>query len=55
MNNDNTAVVSAVKSLGDTMHLVNQGIAQLYNKSGNIIMSGDSVGTALVKGNYNLA
>ena len=55
MSNDNTAVVHAVKSLGDTMHLVNQGITQLYNKSGTIIMSGDRVGTALVKGNYNLA
>lgn len=52
---DNSAIVNAIARLGDTMKGVNDGVAQLYNKSGTIIMSGDKVGTALVKGNYNLA
>lgn len=52
---DNSAIVNAIAKLGETMKGVNDGVTQLYNKSGTIIMSGDRVGTALVKGNYNLA
>lgn len=52
---DNSTVVNAIASLNDTMKSVKEGVGQLYNKSGTIIMSGDRVGTALVKGNYNLA
>lgn len=52
---DNSVVVNAIASLNDTMKGVKEGVGQLYNKSGTIIMSGDRVGTALVKGNYNLA
>ena len=52
---DNSAVVNAIAKLGETMQNVNDGVTQLYNKSGTIIMSGDRVGTALIKGNYNLA
>jgi hypothetical protein len=52
---DNSMVVNAIASLNDTMKGVKDGVGQLYNKSGTIIMSGDRVGTALVKGNYNLA
>ena len=52
---DNSLVVNAIASLNDTMKGVKEGVGQLYNKSGTIIMSGDRVGTALVKGNYNLA
>ena len=52
---DNSAVVNAIAKLGETMQNVNDGVTQLSNKSSTIIMSGDRVGTALVKGNYNLA
>ena len=52
---DNSVVVNAIASLNDTMKGVKEGVGQLYNKSGTIIMSGDRVGTALIKGNYNLA
>jgi hypothetical protein len=52
---DNSLIVNAIASLNDTMKGVKDGVGQLYNKSGTIIMSGDRVGTALVKGNYNLA
>jgi len=52
---DNSAVVNAITALGGIMKGVNDGVTQLSNKSSTIIMSGDRVGTALVKGNYNLA
>jgi hypothetical protein len=52
---DNSAVVNAIAALGGIMKGVNDGVTQLSNKSSTIIMSGDRVGTALVKGNYNLA
>jgi hypothetical protein len=52
---DNSAVVSAIASLNDTMKSVKDGVGQLYNKSGNIMLDSQKVGTAQVLGNYNLA
>jgi hypothetical protein len=52
---DNSSVISAITSLNDTMKSVKDGVGQLYNKSGNIMLDSQKVGTAQVLGNYNLA
>jgi hypothetical protein len=52
---DNSALLNELKDLNKNTLITNQLVQQTNNKSGTIIMSGDRVGTALVKGNYNLA
>jgi hypothetical protein len=52
---DNSALLNELKDLNKNTMITNQLVQQTNNKSGTIIMSGDRVGTALVKGNYNLA
>ena len=52
---DNSALLNELKDLNKNTLITNQLVQQTNNKAGTIIMSGDRVGTALLKGNYSLA